>query len=134
VRRVHTRRRAPALLARNATRAVLIPGASWESTAPAQSQAYCGPGHGQRWPVEPGSRPPGVVALQTPGGICSYRLLVHPRTHGPARDHQGRYPYLPVVLSSQEAPSAGRPSSSEVSGPMIAAGVVTRVTGGSLRA
>jgi hypothetical protein len=108
VRRVHTRRRTPALLARNATRVVLIPGASWGSTTPAESQAYCGPGHGQRWPVEPGSRPPDVVALLTPGGICSYRLLVHPRTHGPARDHQGRYPYLPVAPSSQEAPSAGR--------------------------
>ena len=115
MRRVHTRRRAPALLARNATRAVLIPGASWESTAPAQSQAYYGPGpgHGQRWPVEPGSRPAGVVALQTPGGICSYRLLVHPRTHGPARDHQAGTPTCAVALSSQEAPSAGRPSSSE---------------------
>jgi hypothetical protein len=44
------------------------------------------------------------VQLQTPRGICSYRLLVHPRTHGPARDHQGRYPYLPVAPGAVEAP------------------------------
>jgi hypothetical protein len=109
MRRVHTRRRAPALLARNPTWAVLTPDSSWGSAAPAQSQAYCGPGHGQQWSVEPGSGPPAVVALQTPGGVCFYRLLVHPRTHGPARDHHGRYPYLPIALGTQEAPSGGRP-------------------------
>jgi hypothetical protein len=38
------------------------------------------------------------VQLLTADGIHPYRLLVHPRTHGPARDHQGRYPYLPVAL------------------------------------
>ena len=107
MRRVHTRRRTPALLAGDTTRLVLTPGASWGSTAPAQSQAYCGTGHRQRWSVEPGSRPADVVALQTPGGICSYRLLVHPRTHGPARDHQGRYPYLPVAAGAVEAPLVG---------------------------
>ena len=121
MRRVHTRRRAPALLARHATRAVLIPGASWESTAPAQSQAYCGPGHGQRWPVEPGSRPPGVVALQTPGGICSYRLLVHPRTHGPARDHQGRYPHLRCCAQQPGGALSWTPFILGGLGPMIAA-------------
>jgi hypothetical protein len=104
VRRVRTRRRSPAPLARDATCAVRTPGPTWVSTAPAQSQAYCGPGHGQRWPVEPGSAPADVVHLQTPGGTCTYRLLVHPRTHGPARDHQGRYPYLPVALAAREVP------------------------------
>ena len=107
MRRVHTRRRSPALLARTATCAVLIPDSSGVSTAPAQAQAYCGPGHGRRWPVEPGNGPPDVVQLQTRGGICSYRLLVHPRTHGPARDHQGRYPYLPVAGGAVEAPLVG---------------------------
>jgi hypothetical protein len=91
--------------ARNATRAVLTADPPGASSAPAQAQAYCGPGHGRRWPVEAGNGPPAVVQLQTPGGICSYRLLVHPRTHGPARDHQGRYPYLPVAPDAVGPPS-----------------------------
>jgi hypothetical protein len=95
------------LPARDATYAVLIPDSSGVGTAPAQAQAYCGPGHGRRWSVEPGNGPPAVVQLQTPGGICSYRLLVHPRTHGPARDHQGRYPYLPVAGGAVDAPLIG---------------------------
>jgi hypothetical protein len=78
-------------------------------TAPAQAQAYCGPAHGQRWPVEPGDGPSDVVELLTPGGICSYRLLVHPGTHAPARDHQGRYPYLPAAPRAVEAPLVGEP-------------------------
>jgi hypothetical protein len=44
------------------------------------------------------------VQLQTSRSVCSYRLLVHPRTHGPVRDHQGRYPYLPVAPGAVEAP------------------------------
>ena len=107
MRRVHTRRRSSAQLARKATFAVFGPDPSGVSATPAQSQAYCGPGHGQRWPVEPGPGQPDVVQLQTPGGICSYRLLVRPRTRGPARDHQGRYPYLPVALGAFEAPLVG---------------------------
>ncbi|MCU1619066.1 MAG: hypothetical protein JWR41_1072, partial [Modestobacter sp.] len=73
MRRVRTRRRASALTASSA--ATIDPAAS--STEPGQAQAYCGPGHGRRWPVEPGNGPPDVVQLQTRGGICSYRLLVH---------------------------------------------------------
>jgi hypothetical protein len=107
MRRVHTRSRASALLAPNAALAVLTRGAPSRSTASAQSQAYCGPGHGQRWHVEAGGRPSDVVVLQTSGGVCSYRLLVHPRTRGPARDHQGRYPYLPVPLGAVEAAGTG---------------------------
>jgi hypothetical protein len=82
---------------------------STAGTEPAQAQAYCGPGHGRRWNIQAGSGPPDVVQLQTPGGVCSYRLLVHPRTHGPARDHQGRYPYLPISLGAFKAPSGVRP-------------------------
>jgi hypothetical protein len=80
------------------------------STAPGQAQAYCGPAHGQRWLVEAGSGPPAVVQLQTTGGTCAYRLLVHPRTHGPARDHQCRYPYLPVALGACQASPIGEPA------------------------
>ena len=104
MRRVRTRRRSPALLARGATSAGLTRDPSGWSSGPGQAQAYCGPAHGQRWPVEPGTGPPDVVQLETPGGICSYRLLVHPHTHGPARDHQGRYPYLPVAPAAREVP------------------------------
>jgi hypothetical protein len=84
-------------LARSTAYAALGPGATAWSPAATQSQAYCGPGHGQRWPVETGSAPPDVVQLETPDGTCSYRLLLHPRTRGPARDQQGRYSYLPVA-------------------------------------
>jgi hypothetical protein len=109
VRQVHTRRRSPALLARSATYTWLTnPDPSEVSTGPVQAQAYCGPAHGQRWPVEAGSGPLDVVQVQTPAGICSYRLLMHPRTRGPARDHQGRYPYLPVALAAVQAPSGVR--------------------------
>jgi hypothetical protein len=86
VRRVRTRRR-------ESVRTVV----PTVTAGPDQSQAYCGPGHGRRWAVERGSRPPDVVQLQTAAGDCAYRLLVHPRTHRPARDHQGRYSYLPVA-------------------------------------
>ena len=48
------------------------------------------------------------MQLQTAEGVASYRLLVHPRTHAPARDHQGRYPYLPV---SPTAPGVVIPAS-----------------------
>jgi hypothetical protein len=80
-----------------------------QGTGPAQAQAYCGPGHGRRWPVEPGIGPPDVVQLQTTRGVWSYRLLVHPRTHGPARDHQGRYSYLPLDRAATEVAPGVRP-------------------------
>lgn len=91
------------------------------ATQPAQSQAYCGAGHGRRWPVELGKAPPPLVRVQTPSGVHAYRLLMHPRTRGPARDHMGRYPYLPVapgasavplvvgILSPDSRPGAVRP-------------------------
>jgi hypothetical protein len=99
MRRVRTRRRS----ARTATRAAAADPAA-VSTEPAQSQAYCGPGHGRRWPVELGVGPADVVQVQTTTGVWSYRLLVHPGTHCPARDHQGRYPYLPVALAPRRRP------------------------------
>jgi hypothetical protein len=47
------------------------------------------------------------VQLQTACGISSYRLLVHPRTYSPARDHQGRYSDLPVAPGVGEAVRPG---------------------------
>jgi hypothetical protein len=106
VRRVRTRRRSAGPAARIAAFAATIDPAAVSSEpaqAQAQAQAYCGPGHGRRWPVEPGDGPADVVRLQTTG-VWSYRLLVHPRTQGPARDHQGRYPYLPIALAPDRRP------------------------------
>jgi hypothetical protein len=103
VRRVRTRQRA-------AGRTVLDPvalDAAASGRGPGQSQAYCGPGDGRRWRVEPGHRPRDVVELQTASGVWSYRLLVHPETQGPARDHQGRYPYLPVAGAGSSAVRSG---------------------------
>jgi hypothetical protein len=99
VRRVHTRRSSLVLLAR----AALVLGVP-DPTGPAQSQAYCGAGHGRRWSVEPGTAPPELVQVQTPSGVFPYRLLMHPRTRGPARDHLGRYPYLPVAPDAPVVP------------------------------
>jgi hypothetical protein len=99
VRRVRTRRRSAGI----ATCAAAV-GPAAVSSEPAQAQAYCGPGHGRRWPVEPGDGPADVVQVQTTTGVWSYRLLVHPHTHGPARDHQGRYPYLPIALAPGSRP------------------------------
>jgi hypothetical protein len=106
MRRVHTRQRSAVPRARITTSlfgGTIAPPAV--SSALSQSQAYCGPGHGRRWPVEPGDGPADVVQVQTTTGVWSYRLLVHPRTHRPARDHQGRYPYLPVAPAPRRRPS-----------------------------
>jgi hypothetical protein len=106
MRRVRTRQRSAVPRARVTTS---VPGgtvaAPLVSSRLSQSRAYCGPGHGRRWPVEPGGGPADVVQVQTTTGVWSYRLLVHPRTHGPARDHQGRYPYLPVAPAPIRQPS-----------------------------
>jgi hypothetical protein len=106
MRRVRTRQRSAVPRARITTSlfvgTIAPPVVSPERS---QSQAYGGPGHGRRWLVEPGDGPADVVQLQTTTGVRSYRLLLHPRTHGPARDHQGRYPYLPVALAPGRRPS-----------------------------
>jgi len=50
------------------------------------------------------------VQLQTASGPWSYRLVVHPRTHGSARDHQGRCSYLSVDRVAVPTPDRPRPS------------------------
>jgi hypothetical protein len=104
MRQVRSRRRWAVSLARPATGAMLAAELSGAATELAQAQAYCGPGHGRRWPVEAGNGPSNVVQLETPGGPCSYGLLVHPRTLRPARDHQGRYSYLPLASGTVPSP------------------------------
>jgi hypothetical protein len=101
------RRRSPGPAARVVAFARTVDPASVDAE-PAEAQAYCGPGHGRRWSVESGDGPADVVQLQTTRGACSYRLLLHPRSHGPARDHQGRYSYVPVAVGGPVAPSGVR--------------------------
>jgi hypothetical protein len=63
-----------------------------------QAQAYCGPAHGYRWSVDPDTAPPLFADVPASGlTAASYRLILHPRTHRPAHDHQGRllYWYVP---------------------------------------
>jgi hypothetical protein len=64
---------------------------AWRSTALAR--AYGGPAHGQCWSIE-GEDPPAEVVVVPDGP--GYRLIHHPRTHHPAKDHLGNYLYMPV--------------------------------------
>jgi hypothetical protein len=60
-----------------------------------QGRAYCGPAHGQQWPVI-GREPPAWVEL--PCGVSSaiYRLVRQPRTGRPAQDQLGNFFYVPM--------------------------------------
>ena len=68
-------------------------------TSPRLARAYCGPAHGQCWTVGEGDSPPFAVVLDVAQQRVSYRLVHHPRTRHPARDHQGHYLYMPVLNS-----------------------------------
>ena len=63
----------------------------------AAARAYCGPAHGQQWPIGP-EGPPAWVELPGGSSSCPYRLVRHPRTGRPARDHRGNYLYVPIVV------------------------------------
>lgn len=80
---------------------------------PQVARAYCGPAHGRTWTVLPDGPPPAVVDVRldtdsrTGGGTGAdnppqidqtvrYRLVHHPRTRRPVRDHAGSYLYMPV--------------------------------------
>lgn len=85
-----------------------LPGAA-QPVARAEAQAYCGPAHGQRWAVDEQVDVPAVVDLAVAGGsIVRYRLVTHPRTGRPARDHRGRYLYLPSLHQPSPAAWDGR--------------------------
>jgi hypothetical protein len=66
---------------------------SLTSRSTAVARAYGGPAHGRCWPIED-QDPPAEVAIVPDGP--SYRLIHHPRTHQPAKDHLGNYLYMPV--------------------------------------
>lgn len=62
-----------------------------------EAQAYCGPAHGQLWLVDPQDGPSADMRFSVDDGepVC-YQLILDPLTRRPARDHQGRYLYMPV--------------------------------------
>ena len=62
-----------------------------------EAQAYCGPAHGQLWLVDPQDGPSAdmLCSVDDDERIC-YRLILDPLTWQPARDHRGRYVYMPV--------------------------------------
>jgi hypothetical protein len=62
-----------------------------------EAQAYCGPAHGQQWLMDPQDGPSAEMLFSLDDGerIC-YRLILDPLTRRPARDHRGRYLYMPV--------------------------------------
>jgi hypothetical protein len=74
----------------------------------AAARAYCGPAHGQQWPIGR-EGPPARVELPGGSSMCPYRLVRHPRTGRPARDHRGNYLYVPIVVDGAPDDRAGRP-------------------------
>ena len=72
----------------------------------AAARAYCGPAHGQQWPVGQ-EGPPAWVELPGGSSPCLYRLVRHPRTGRPARDHRGNYLYVPIVVDGAPDDRAG---------------------------
>ena len=67
-------------------------------SAHVESQAYCGPAHGHRWIVDGGQDVPAVVDRTVAGGrTVRYRLVTCLQTGRPARDHRGRYLYVPSL-------------------------------------
>src|SRR4051794_31841106 len=60
-----------------------------------QGRAYCGPAHGQQWPVI-GREPPAWVELPCGASSALYRLVRQPRTGRPAHDQLGNFFYVPM--------------------------------------
>jgi len=85
-----------------------------------RARAYCGPAHGRSWPlVEEAGAPAPTTTLAADGQVMRYRLVLHPRTRRPARDHLGNYLYmfLPHLAESSTASHAMRPSTPDQAGP-----------------
>lgn len=61
-----------------------------------ESKAYCGPAHGQQWPVA-GAQPSAWVELPVGASSALYRLVRHRATGRPVRDHLGNYLYVPMA-------------------------------------
>lgn len=66
---------------------------------PLRARAYCGAAHHQAWSLMDGN-PPGLVELPVAAGVERYRLVRHPRTGRPARDHHGNVVYVPAPEST----------------------------------
>jgi hypothetical protein len=69
-----------------------------------QGRAYCGPAHGQQWPVI-GREPPAWVELPCGDSSALYRLVRQPRTGRPARDQLGNFLYV-LMTGDRTAPPA----------------------------
>ena len=67
---------------------------------PRVARAYCGPAHGRTWPVVTDGPPPALVdvrlGVELSAQTVQYRLVHHPRTRRPVRDHAGSYLYMPI--------------------------------------
>ena len=91
---------------------VQIPAAGVRSTRidpDRHARADCGAAPGRQWALDPDADPPSAVDLPIgEGAALRYRLIVHPRTLLPARDHQGRYLYLPVRFQPTPLPADAR--------------------------
>ena len=60
------------------------------------ARAYGGAAHGAQWTVDPVD-PPAWVELPIGSSSCLYRLVRHPPTGRPARDHLGNLLYVPLL-------------------------------------
>jgi len=61
-----------------------------------RARAYCGPAHGRSWPLVSQGPPPRLVDVELGDEVVRYRLVHHPRTRRPVRDHLGTFVYMPV--------------------------------------
>jgi hypothetical protein len=83
------------------------PSAAPDSPLPADprasrlARAYCGPAHGQSWPLSEHAPPPADVVLRVATQSLTYRLIRHPGSHRPARDRSGHYLYMPVLYRTR---------------------------------
>ena len=73
----------------------VIPGPGRRSVS-GQGRAYCGPAHGQQWPVI-GLEPPARVEVRCGASSALYRLVRQPRTGRPAHDQLGNFLYVPMA-------------------------------------
>ncbi len=73
-----------------------------------RGRAYCGPAHGQQWPVI-GREPPPWVELPCGASSVLYRLVRQPRTGRPARDQLGNYLYVPMIDRHTAPPADTEP-------------------------
>ena len=101
--------------------AEVIPGPGTRPVS-GQARAYCGPAHGQQWPVI-GREPPVWVELPCGASSALYRLVRQPRSRRPARDELGNLLYVPmtgdhIAPSTDDAPRIiAFPQDGEADGP-----------------